>query len=248
MDEALSDSLPGFFARTRLEVSDGNRSMTMTDFLATASSGRRTQQERSDTMRALLLQATIELLYERGYSRLTTLDVAKYAQVSRGALTHHFAHKEDLVVEAISWQLRSASDELEEFVANIEAGPLDTDRIIDHLWEMLSDRLFHITMEYLPEARNNTPFRERLMPVAAVFHAALDRIWLHLSRTSGLSAERAQTILNATMCLMRGMVAQQILRNDESYYEDLLQYWRDLLRREIAQAATSENIKRKKDR
>lgn len=201
-------------------------------------SERRTQREKSDSMRALLLETTIELLYEKGYTRLTTLDVARHANVSRGALTHHFAHKEDLVVEAISWQLRNVSDELEDFVTTLEEGPLDTDRIVDRLWSMLSDRLFHITMEYLPEARHNLPFRERLTPVVAIFHAALDRIWLHLSERSNLSPERARTILNTTMCLMRGMIAQQILREDKDYYADLLDYWREGLRREIAQART----------
>ncbi len=33
------------------------------------------------------------------------------------------------------------------------AGP--SDEIVDYIWKMMSDRLFYVTMEYLPEARHN---------------------------------------------------------------------------------------------
>ncbi|NVN10324.1 MULTISPECIES: TetR/AcrR family transcriptional regulator [Nguyenibacter] len=202
----------------------------------TRSGGRRSQAERSETTRMALLETTIDLLHENGYTRLTTQDVAERAQVSRGALTHHFAHKEDLVVAAISWQLSEATSALEDFASRIELLPIDTDRIVDYLWQMMAKRLFHVTLEYLPEARNNQAFRLRLIPVVATFHAALDRIWEHLARSTSLTPQQARTILNATMCLMRGMVAQQVLRQDEDYFDDLLHYWRALFRREIAAA------------
>jgi AcrR family transcriptional regulator len=55
---------------------------------------------KSAETRGRLLQATIDLLVERGYPRLTVADIARRAGVSNGARVHHFPTKEDLVVAA----------------------------------------------------------------------------------------------------------------------------------------------------
>ncbi len=58
---------------------------------------RRSQAERVAAMRARLLDATIECLDELGYGAMSTNDVVRRARVSRGALSHHFPTKADLV-------------------------------------------------------------------------------------------------------------------------------------------------------
>ena len=62
----------------------------------------RTQQERREDTRARLLAATIECLVEHGYAGTTTQRVQDRAGLSRGALLHHFATKEALLVAAVS--------------------------------------------------------------------------------------------------------------------------------------------------
>jgi AcrR family transcriptional regulator len=197
---------------------------------------RRTQEERSDETQSLLQQATLRLLLEQGYGRLTTSEVAHLAGVSKGALTHHFANKEDLVVRSIAHQLEEVTASLRRFAESGTERALGSDEIIDYLWDMMAGGLFYVTMEYLPEARHNEGFRERLVPIVRQFHEALDSIWLHLSRTSGLSPQRARVILNTTMCLIRGMVAQSVLRRDGAYYAEILAFWKTQLRAEIASA------------
>src|SRR5277367_4995704 len=73
---------------------------------------RRTQRERSEAMRGRLLEATIDCLYELGYSRTTTIEVAARAGVSRGAQLHHFPTKKRLVTIAVRHLL---SKRIEEF-------------------------------------------------------------------------------------------------------------------------------------
>ena len=62
---------------------------------------RRSQEDRSSTTRLALMRATIDCLVEYGYAGTTTRLVADRAQVSRGAQTHHFPTKRDLVAAAI---------------------------------------------------------------------------------------------------------------------------------------------------
>ena len=59
------------------------------------------QEERTRAMRARLLEATVELLVEKGYAGTSTTLVSERAGVSRGAQLHHFPTKQDLVVAAV---------------------------------------------------------------------------------------------------------------------------------------------------
>src|SRR5437773_8551518 len=61
----------------------------------------RTQQQRRDETRRALLDAAVESLIEVGFSRTTTLEVQRRADVSRGALLHHFPSKAELLVAAV---------------------------------------------------------------------------------------------------------------------------------------------------
>ena len=58
----------------------------------------RTQEERTFATRARLVEATLDLLLAKGYAGTTTVDIAARAGLTRGALAHHYAGKDELVV------------------------------------------------------------------------------------------------------------------------------------------------------
>src|SRR5215211_2009811 len=100
---------------------------------------RKTQQERTADTTQKLLNATIELLHDKGLSRMSTLDIAKVAGVSRGALTHHFASKEEIVAAAVSHMLREATAKLHHMTEEIRRSGGTSDEIVDYLWQMMND-------------------------------------------------------------------------------------------------------------
>ncbi len=197
--------------------------------------GRKTQQERSADTTLKLLNATIDLLHDQGLYRMSTTQIAELAKVSRGALTHHFSSKEEIIAAAISHQLRKSTAGLHEMAEGIRRSGATSDQIVDYLWDMMNDRLFFVTMEYLPEARHNPDFRKRIIPVVQEFHQGLNSVWAELAEQVGMKVEHALTLMNATMCLIRGMIAQTAVRDDPGYFKSLLEFWKEQMRREFEQ-------------
>ncbi|MBP2563441.1 AcrR family transcriptional regulator [Neorhizobium galegae] len=192
---------------------------------------RRKQSERSEETRQALFDATIDLLYDTGFNKTSTPEIARKAGVSRGALTHHFSTKEDLVTSAVADHLASVNRRLADFAEAFGAGGGSTDEIVDYLWQTMFDRLFYVTLEYLPEARHNDSFREGLIPVVHEFHDRLDDIWTALATYRNVDPVSVRIVMNATMCLIRGMIAQTVLRPlDSTYYEGILSFWKQQVR------------------
>jgi AcrR family transcriptional regulator len=199
---------------------------------------RRTQKERSEETSRRLLAATVDLLHDRGFWRLSTPDIAAAAGVSRGALTHHFDSREEIIVRAIEDLLNAVTADLHRFADEFAGRDGSSDEIVDYLWRMMEDRLFYITMEFLPEARHNAAFRDRLVPVVRDFHAGLDAVWSVLAERHRVEPVHARNILNATMCLFRGMIAQTVLRDDPPYYAALREFWKAQVRQHFPADAT----------
>jgi AcrR family transcriptional regulator len=75
---------------------------------------RRTQRERSDTMRAALLRSGRALFMRQGYTATGTPEIVATAGVTRGALYHHFADKTDLFAAVIRAEASAVADAIEE--------------------------------------------------------------------------------------------------------------------------------------
>ncbi|CAH1667354.1 TetR family transcriptional regulator [Hyphomicrobiales bacterium] len=207
-------------------------------------SKRRSQKERSAETSARLMGATIDLMHQQGLSRTTTSDIARQAGVSRGALTHHFASREAIISASIADLLSKSTRDLHRFAEEFMARGGSSDEIVDYIWRMMDDRLFVVTMEYLPEARHNPDFRAELIPTVREFHAGLDAIWTALAARAGTAPDHTRTVMNATMCLFRGMISQTVLRpNDPAYYEGLMRFWKEQVRQHfpMKSAATAPN-------
>src|SRR6476620_5052805 len=94
----------------------------------------RTQQQRRDETRRALLDAAVESLIEVGFARTTTLEVQRRAEVSRGALLHHFPSKTELLVAAIDHLAELRAKELKRLAAELpdeRAGRARTDAVLE---------------------------------------------------------------------------------------------------------------------
>ncbi len=132
--------------------------------MSTVRPARRTQAERRASTRKALLDATIDVLVDRGYAGLTTTLVCERAGVTRGAQAHYFATKADLVVQALS----HLTDAL---VADLVSKPLDVADdlagqyavLLDRLWEIFSGPVSSAQLELFVAARTDPELHRHLV-------------------------------------------------------------------------------------
>src|SRR5262245_49365185 len=104
---------------------------------------RRTQQERRDSTRRLLLEATVSCLVDLGYGSTTTLEVERRAGVSRGARIHHFPTKAALLASAVDHLYDQLSDHYELAFGKHEQPTSDLERFrsgLRLLWSIYKQR------------------------------------------------------------------------------------------------------------
>jgi AcrR family transcriptional regulator len=138
---------------------------------------RRTQQERREETRRRLLDATITVLVEQGYARLTTIEVAKRAGVSQGAVFTHFDTKADLLCAAVEHLFPRL---IQDYLVGLGGLPSGRDRVgaaVQMLWTIFQRPELQAAIELYVAARTDPelqsalaamegPHRENLVRVA----------------------------------------------------------------------------------
>jgi len=129
----------------------------------------RTQQQRRDETRRALLDAAVESLIEVGFARTTTLEVQRRADVSRGALLHHFPSKAELLVAAVAHLAEMRAKELKQLSAELPpSSGARTDAVLGLLWQCFSGTFFQVAMELRTAARTDPELRPVLAPAERV--------------------------------------------------------------------------------
>ncbi len=124
-------------------------------------STRRTQADRSETTRAALTDAALDLLIENGWAATTTVAVVERAGVTRGALVHHYEGLSDLLAAALG-QLygRYAAETMT---------PTTLAESVELMWSVAGDRRFKAAIEAWMAAGNDPQLATALGPVIADF-------------------------------------------------------------------------------
>ncbi len=186
---------------------------------------RRKQEDRSRDARERLLSATIEVLLQRGYNGLTTKEVAKTAGMSNGALMHHYATKGELVIAATKavydeWILRG-----QRIARTPEAVEHPLEGFISDSTSVYFDWPYFAALEVVIVARTDEALMRHIVPVMEHYRETTNALWLEVFRKAGYSETDAQSILNLTLNMVRGMGINRIWKHDDARYRALLKDW-----------------------
>jgi AcrR family transcriptional regulator len=137
----------------------------------------RWQQRKAAMTRDSILQASVKILVKNGYTGLTTVKITDAAEVSRGALHHHFASRSELLSGLIDHILHQRLQTfLSEYVSKIEKS--DPSAFIDVAatahWESLLTDEYTAYLELAMAARTDKELADLLIPATLNF----DREWM----------------------------------------------------------------------
>jgi AcrR family transcriptional regulator len=172
---------------------------------------RRTQRERSAAMRERLLEATIDSLYEVGYSRTTTIEVAARAGVSRGAQLHHFPTKKRLVTVAVRHLLEKRLEEFRLAFATLPQGADKYNGVIDILWDKTSNRAFYAWLELVVAARTDPSLRKTVVEIADQFADQIQQTFREFFSSNRQHSSPFDIAPVFTFAVMQGLALDNIV-------------------------------------
>jgi AcrR family transcriptional regulator len=189
-------------------------------------------------MRQRLMEATVELLVERGFSGTTTTLVSERAGVSRGAQLHHFPTKNDLVVAAVAHITEKRGEELAAAAARLPKGRQRTRAVVGMLGEHFASPVFTAALELWVAARTDPALLEAVAPLEQRVGRETHRLTVEL-----LGADESQPgvreLVQATLDLVRGLGLANTISDDARRRRRILDQWAQTLDDALRPTSTS---------
>jgi AcrR family transcriptional regulator len=188
-------------------------------------------------MRARLLEATVELLVERGFSGTSTTLVSERAGVSRGAQLHHFPTKNDLVVAAVEHLTEKRGAELAEASRRLPTGEKRTRAVLTVLDDHFTSPVFTAALELWVAARTDQALLAAVAPLEQRVGREVHRLTVEL-----LGADESQPgvreLVQATLDLVRGLGLAATITDDGRRRRRILDRWAVTLDEALARIGT----------
>jgi AcrR family transcriptional regulator len=182
------------------------------------------QEERTRAMRARLLEATVELLVERGFSGTSTTLVSERAGVSRGAQLHHFPTKNDLVVAAVEHLTEKRGAELAEASRKLPSGPKRTRAVLKVLGDHFTSPVFTAALELWVAARTDEALLAAVAPLEQRVGREVHRLTVELLGADE-SMPGVRELVQATLDLVRGLGLAGTITDDTRRRNRILDQW-----------------------
>lgn len=196
---------------------------------ANPANGSGRQAQRSADTRRRLCQAALDVLCEVGYESLTTSMIAARAGVSRGAQTHHFATKADMLVAAFEHLLQNWEDARKGAFGGTDLREVPFETYLRFAWREIFSRPSYIAaLELMLAARVDGALGERLRQALDSHVGQRNLRWHQILRFPDVTKE--EQFQHMTLCLLRGMAIHASFNRSDDVNEALLDAWIALAR------------------
>jgi AcrR family transcriptional regulator len=195
-------------------------------------SRRRTQAERSEATRKLILDATIRILVRKGAAGLRTGEVVEEAGVSVGAQLHHFPTKLKLILAAFDYVNERSVEMCRQRVKLAQrAGNTESviNAIIADASEFFFGNGFFIELA-LAFGQADLDLRRVVRRSSRRSRFLIEAIWRDALQGQGLPPDIASDILALTLSIVRGFAMRRFIEDDPARRAHLVRVWRDMIR------------------
>jgi AcrR family transcriptional regulator len=204
---------------------------------------RRTQAERSGETRRRILDAAVDLLAERGYAGLRTGDVAAAAGVSKGAQTHHFPSKDELVVAVVEHVFVRASEQARKRARKATDPDEAIRALIADAQEFFFSELFLIALDLAIQGRLREGGDDTVTQLSAATRLPVEAQWRAALVDSGVPADVAEDLLWLTLSIVRGLAIRRLWQHDPPRFKRLFRLWREMVTRYLVTLQSERHLR-----
>lgn len=195
------------------------------------------QQRKSAQTRVAILEAAIDCLAAHGYARTTTQLIAETADISRGAMLHHYPTKAALIEAIIDYAFYKRMQMLTDGVSNIsEMQRVQEFAGLEILWRSFFSREHRAFLELSIASRSDAELSEVFLPQARRFAKVWRDEGLRVFPEWAAHPERLARASNLVEAVLEGLA----LNHDAWEGEGRIARVRDLLRRMVRMIFTGE--------
>lgn len=170
--------------------------------------------------RGKIIDAVITCLDEVGYSECSINRVQTKAGVSRGALTHHFPNKEEIMVQTLEHLLApvrgpATPDDEEATLLRPSGATVNLQKQLHDLWRrVINTREGRALMEILLAARTDEALSARITPSLWIYNDDFNRNIAHLYQASKGHEDELSLLWSICRSFMRGLHSQTPYERD----------------------------------
>lgn len=162
------------------------------------------KQQRSIRTINRILDAAAECICEMGYVRSSTMEIAKRAGVSQGAIFRHFATRVDLCVAVAARQMSRYRSLFEgSLQASTDPAAQRRDAMAFVRWAVLSDDSL-VLLELADAARSDAELAARYTPLWKELHREILSIAGGLSWPEGIEQEQIEAVVFVALRMWEG--------------------------------------------
>lgn len=175
-------------------------------------------------IRERILDAAVQSLIEQGAARTTTLEVQRKAEVSRGALLHHFPTHADLLSATVTDLVHRNEQSVFDMLEKLQSAPDAVERAIRALALMMAQPAFMAELELWTLARTDGSLREALLKVERDAQKESERV-LRVLFAPVADRPGHDAVIAMTIDFLRGFVLSGVLRSNPVRRQQMISNW-----------------------
>ena len=187
------------------------------------------QQARARDTIDRLLKATLSVIKSEGWAGTSTPKICQAAEVSRGAQTHHFPTRSELMMAALE---RTASDHeagILQKVEDISEERRTLEAVLRAIWDAcIDDHFMQPSIEAMVAARTDESLHEHVAPRDKKAIASMRSMASQIAGTN-LSESQISNVIELSLYLFRGIAIERGMHQDAKYRGELFDVWVDLI-------------------
>ncbi|CAM3008777.1 TetR/AcrR family transcriptional regulator [Skermania piniformis] len=184
-------------------------------------------QEKSLRTRALLLDAALDSLADRGYGNTSISDITARAGVTRGAQVHHFHTRTELFAHAIDHLVVRQRESLHRHIGQLAPDTTPVEVLIGLVTATFAGRLGKAAIELYSSFATDDELRHTMLRSQ---HEITIELLSTCTELIGDTAprDRLESTFWLTVNLIRGTTVDEMLGRDERRRRQVVDDWRTL--------------------